>query len=513
MPATINAQDPQVMDGDPEAELLTEEQRFIMDLVLSEGNSVFFTGPAGTGKSFLLRKIIVFLIARHMFEPGAVAVTASTGIAASNIGGMTLHSFAGIGLGVGTMEELIGRIEGNKKKRDRWTTAKVLIIDEISMIDAQLFDKLEEIARRIRGNELPFGGIQLVITGDFFQLPPVSKNSQAKHAFQSKKWNTTIKHAVGLTQIFRQRDPVFTEMLNEMREGCLSLESIARFSKLSRPLNLKNGLEPTELFPLRAEVSTANQSRLGMLPGDEYTYICQDWGITDKKARMQLLSDQAAPQVLKLKKGAQVVLIKNKSAKLVNGSLGQVMGFMGYTTFMEYPEALHHKKWLSDGLPDLHDDPNKDLEETQYPVVRLLRSDGTACIELCIPATWTVEKLVRPTPNAKPRTVTLASRKQVPLTLAWALSIHKAQGQSLDFVRVDLGQVFEKGQAYVALSRATSMEGLQVLNFDPGRVVAHEKVKDFYETLSTSLAPKEGLGRSGWRFWISWRWLNGSRKK
>ena len=156
----------------------------------------------------LLREIIAKLREKHRKDPERVAVTASTGLAACNIGGVTLHSFGGIGLGKEPAAELVRRIKKNSKAKTRWLKTKVLGVDEISMVDADLFDKLEEIARMIRGDGRPFGGLQLVITGDFFQLPPVPDSGKmAKFAFDASTWSTTIEHTIGLTQVFRQKDP------------------------------------------------------------------------------------------------------------------------------------------------------------------------------------------------------------------------------------------------------------------------------------------------------------------
>lgn len=188
--------------------MLSSEQRKVLDLVVDGKKSVFFTGSAGTGKSVLLREIIRVLRDRHKRETDRVAVTASTGLAACNVGGVTLHSFAGIGLGKEAVPELVRKIKRNSKAKLRWMRTKILVIDEISMVDGDLFDKLEGIARIIRNNGRPFGGIQLVITGDFFQLPPVPDYGRiSKFAFDAATWNTSIENTIGLTEVFRQKDP------------------------------------------------------------------------------------------------------------------------------------------------------------------------------------------------------------------------------------------------------------------------------------------------------------------
>jgi PIF1-like helicase/Zinc knuckle len=189
---------------------LSDEQKRVSKLVIEKKQSVFFTGSAGTGKSALMRSIISDLRKIHIKEPDRVAVTASTGLAACNIGGVTLHSFSGIGLGKETVHELVRKIQRNIKARTRWLRTQILIIDEISMVDGELFDKLENIARMIRKSGRPFGGIQLVMTGDFFQLPPVPEHGKSKKvtfAFDAATWPTVINHTIGLTEVFRQKDP------------------------------------------------------------------------------------------------------------------------------------------------------------------------------------------------------------------------------------------------------------------------------------------------------------------
>jgi ATP-dependent DNA helicase PIF1 len=227
---------------------LSEEQKGILTAVVDEGKSIFFTGSAGTGKSVLMKSIINKLRNKYAKEQDRVAVTASTGLAAVNIDGVTLHSFAGIGLGKEPATELLKKIRRSPKARQRWIRTRVLIIDEVSMVDGELFDKLEHVARIIRNNGSPFGGIQLVVTGDFFQLPPVAgNNNTAKFSFDAATWNTCIEHTILLTHVFRQKDATFAGMLNEMRLGRLTPASTKAFQSLSRPLDFTDDLEATEL--------------------------------------------------------------------------------------------------------------------------------------------------------------------------------------------------------------------------------------------------------------------------
>ncbi|KAI1008063.1 ATP-dependent DNA helicase [Podosphaera aphanis] len=470
---------------------LSNEQNNVLDLVVNQSKSVFFTGSAGTGKSVLMRAIIAELRKKYAREPDRVAVTASTGLAACNIGGVTLHSFGGIGLGKDDVPALIKKIKRNPKAKTRWIKTKVLVIDEISMVDGDLFDKLEGVARAMRNNGRPFGGIQLVITGDFFQLPPVpdydSTSRNIKFAFDANTWTSSIDHTIGLTQVFRQKDPVFANMLNEMRLGKITGETVAAFQRLSRSIS-DDGYEATELFPTRNEVDSANSCRMRNLQGEIFKFESRD--SCDKKyahLRDKLLSNMMAPKVLELKKGAQVMLIKNMDDGLVNGTLGKIQSFMSEINFKhlkDSPEGLealgdesvegatknssHSKKQKPHSLAD----PGQ-----LYPYVSFKLADGTVRMVLILPEEWRVEL---------PSGELQASRVQVPLILAWALSIHKAQGQTLERVKIDLKKVFEKGQAYVALSRATSQAGLQVLNFEKRRVMAHPRVAQFYDSLYSS---------------------------
>lgn len=651
---------------------LTEEQRRILSLIVDEGRNVFFTGAAGTGKSVLLRRVISELRRKYRnrtHQP--VAVTASTGLAACNIGGMTLHSFGGIGLGEEPVSRLVEKIRKNKKANRRWKDTKVLVIDEISMIDGGLFDKLEEIARIINKSEAPFGGIQLVITGDFFQLPPVFKpgavaaaapfrneaggfqvrgdgflddlETEGKFSFEAQSWKSVVTTTVELKQVFRQKDDRFSAMLNSIRGGTVTPEIEAAFKQLARTPDVPGDITPTELFPLRWDVDNANRVRMGRLAGREVLYEAQDMYTSEMAERAGKLDLLMCPKSLRLKRGAQVMLVKNMDETLVNGSLGKVIGFMSESSFkltkelppakaervingeltaetaveeffedmanerrcaaakrrekkekalkeeeeqgqgqeqehkfddVDFEELLvleqkrleespqskaidddedeavvvtsgvgHKSRRVAHGFTSDAEEDNPAFEEYQeeedddddvfglkdaspdllahdpsginfarkkallkllskssstgtstgsssglsgggqsWPYVRFLLPDGTMRDLLVQPETWTLE-------DAEGRTE--ASRSQVPLILAWALSIHKSQGQTLEWVKVDLARVFEKGQAYVALSRAVRMEGLQVLGFEKSKIMVHPKVIQFYSGLVSALDVKD----------------------
>ena len=533
--------------------VLSSEQEFVLQLAL-QGKSLFYTGSAGTGKSVLLKSIIKTL--KKVHDKECVAVTASTGLAACNIGGITLHSFAGVGLGEGSLQSLMKKLRRNKKALVRWNKVKVLVIDEVSMINGNFLNKLDEIAKAVRKNRQPFGGIQLVLCGDFFQLPPVNKPNPTKQgslhqqseieetifAFESEAWARTITCTIILKEVFRQRcDQKFIQMLNEMRSGNISDGTAIEFKKLNRGLGTHDGIEPAELYSTRYEVDNANNTRLNQLQGETQLFRALDSGSLPPDQKEAILSNFLAPPKLFLKKNAQVMCIKNFDDTLVNGSLGQVVGFMDRNTYMHYNlmknnpsvpleqieqngkkkvekdksndpclQEEGHDVALDDSIFDFFEDTekldplfnsldselisaskdnkqrkvdfirelNKNSNKLKYPLVRFLSADGINTREALVePEQWAIED-----ENEN----ILAKRIQLPLILAWSLSIHKSQGQTLPKVRVDLKRVFEKGQAYVALSRAVSRGGLQVQNFSRERVLTHPKVVNFYKSLSST---------------------------
>ncbi|SJX62951.1 related to PIF1-DNA helicase involved in mitochondrial DNA repair and telomere length control [Sporisorium reilianum f. sp. reilianum] len=449
---------------------LSQEQRKVLHMVVEEGKNVFFTGSAGTGKSVLLREIIRELRHKYNKRPESVAVTASTGIAACNIGGVTIHSYAGIGLGKEPVLQLMSKIRKQRKATARWQRTQVLIIDEVSMVDPALFDKLEEIARLIRKRpDRPFGGIQVVITGDFFQLPPVNPGGSMTFAFDAQCWDKVVQHKVNLTQVFRQKDESFVTMLNEMRFGKLSQKTIDAFRKLERVPRYDDDIVPTELFPMRQEVDRANMERLNALQSESQSYRAQDGGTLMGEQRERILANSIALPVLHLKKGAQVMLIKNLDETLVNGSVGKVIDFMDDAEYDKQTGALD----MSDMQKEERDKAPR-TSTRKWPLVRFHLPNGQTRDYLVRPESWKTEL-----PDGEVQ----ASRTQVPLILAWAMSIHKSQGQTLPCCKINLGRVFEKGQAYVALSRATSLEGLQVLGFKPDKVMAHPRVIQWSQSL------------------------------
>lgn len=444
---------------------LTDEQLSVINLLLN-GENVFLTGGGGVGKSYLLSAIYTEFpgLKQRLSKrknPDCVSklpriqMCALTGCAALLLGhkAKTVHSWAGIGLGKESVAELYIKICRNRKAKRNWLCTDLLIIDEISMMTAELFDKLDSLGKKIRANKLPFGGIQLLIVGDFFQLPPVSKGDDGvQFAFESAAWLTAITSSVELTIIQRQKDEAFQKILKEARVGSLTKESVQVLTERQQRDWKDNKIRPTLLFPRRSEVDMINDTNLKALQGRKYTYTARlvhdgkaPTGFTEKDEAFQkvlALFDSAASysKELVLMLGAQVMLIANTNPTegLVNGSRGIVTGFCSYS---------------------------------ELPVVEFVNGiKKTVGVH-----NWPIEEYE------------FVSRSQIPLQLAFALTTHKCQGATLDSALVDIGSgIFEYGQAYVALSRVRSLEALYVYDFDKTAFRAHPKVKGFYSKLSTN---------------------------
>ena len=498
---------------------LSEEQQSIVHAVVQRGENLFFTGSAGTGKSVVLRQLVVDLHRKH----GAyyVGVTASTGLAACNIHGQTLHKFLSIGLGTGSPQDLALKIKRNGAAKKRWKLLKVLVIDEILMIDGKLFTKIDQVAQMVRDSRQPFGGIQLVCCGDFFQLPPVSHDNTAQYCFQSPSWARAMRHTIVLNKVFRQQgDTDLIDMLNALRVGALDARMVAMFQRLLRRVDYKDQIGPTELFPTRQEVKRANETRLQQLPGRVHVYVAND---SDRSPQLKrLFENLMCEERLELKVGAQVMFLKNSvGSNVVNGSIGTVVDFMGEDLYTKIFAQFHPSDFINaspafvdvlcllSGLVGRSDySPEQqqaflNVPEHWKPKVSKLAYDAMAAaksselLPLVNLKTNTDFTLVlvrreefsvdqgRISAGNMP-TVDTLTREQLPLLLAWAMSIHKAQGQSIDRLRVDLRRTFEKGQIYVALSRATNKEHLEVFNFDHRRVAMSLEVRDYYKTLSSA---------------------------
>lgn len=439
---------------------LTHKQLSVIDFLL-KGENIALMGAAGCGKSYLLSVIYTEfpgMKKRIMASkyPGSVSklpriqMCALTGCAALLLGNKakTLHSWAGIGLGKGSISELYTKIRRNQKAFRNWLCTDLLIIDEISMMTAELLDKLNQLAKKVRSNQRPFGGIQVIFVGDFYQLPPVNKSDdETRFAFESEAWKEVITASIELTEIKRQTDEVFQRVLKEARVGKLSRESCA-ILRAREGLNWRdNKIRPTLIFPKRAEVTMINDSNLRALTGRRYTYkarLAYDGKIPDGFAesdegflRALNLADTEGAYVkeLELAINAQVMLVANIAPEkgLVNGSRGVIVGF---------------------------------CEGSELPIVEFV--NGVK--QIIGTHAWPIEDYE------------FVSRTQVPLRLAFAITGHKCQGSTLDSALVDIGAgIFEYGQAYVALSRVRSLDALFVHDFDPLAFKAHPKVKDFYK--------------------------------
>jgi ATP-dependent DNA helicase PIF1 len=448
---------------------LNTAQRQAFDAV-AMGKHIFLTGPGGTGKSFLLQMLYNTLASRINKK---VALTALTGCAALLVHprAKTLHSWAGVGLAKESATHLVKEIRKSRKSSMRWIGTDILVIDEISMMTPEFFEKLDEIGRAIRRTpNQPFGGIQLVLVGDFYQLPPVVRQDisgisvETCFLFESPLWNELKLETHALTEIVRQKDPVFQEVLNQARRGELTKKSIKVLASRMGLDYKDQAIQPTMLFTRRAQVDEINMSHLRKLTTERRTFkastlfqpIESTKGLTEedpfvKKAILKLDTDASYNAELTLAIGAQVMLLVNKpDLGLANGSRGVVTGFG--------PSTEEHSPASSSVKVDA---------ALLVPFVKF-RNGLTIPIEH---NTWEVPDFHG------------VMRKQIPLRLAYAITIHKAQGATLDCALIDIGnKTFEYGQAYVALSRVKDLESLYIHDFEPTAVKAHPKVKAFYST-------------------------------
>ncbi|KAL3757376.1 hypothetical protein ACHAWU_008537 [Discostella pseudostelligera] len=464
---------------------LNDEQCKVVESILS-GYSTFFTGPAGSGKSHVLSTLLKaneegIGNAMNNGKPRKIIVTATTGVAACNVGGVTIHSFAGVGAGNASAAEIAKRVMGNEYTKGRWRDVDVLVIDEISMLAGSFLDKLSFVASRARNDRRPFGGVQLVVCGDFFQLPPVELGKDG-FAFEAKCWSEVITCSVLLKQVFRQQgDVTLMNILDEARVGELSAQSaeiLRRHGTLPAAAlgsartfgDKKEKIIPTLLECRNREVDKANELEMHKLPGEIHSYKSRDKAINETM-KAQLKHCQAPPQ-LDLKVGAQVMLLKNIDLEkgLANGSRGVIVGFQRPKNESDVPTGF--KKM--------------DLPVVKFDSMKAVGKEGDGDS-----TEGNNEFTIHPEEWAnKIGDQTVSSRVQIPLRLAWSISVHKSQGMTIPNLAVNLSGVFEYGQAYVALSRATDLERLTLRGFSEKCFRAHPKVKAFYNLLDNGGASK-----------------------
>lgn len=385
--------------------------------ILKSGHNVFLTGSAGAGKTYTLNQYIHYLRARKV----PVAITASTGIAATHMNGMTIHTWSGIGIKDSLDDDDLTGMFERKYLRNQIDKAQVLIIDEISMLHGKQLDMVNQVLKFFKQNNAPFGSLQVVVAGDFFQLPPVSKNRESnrdKFCFMSEAWQDAKFNICYLTEQHRQQDNVLNQILNQIRAQNVSEQSI---EQLQGTRNQSVEADITRLFTHNVDVEQINQRHLARLDRDEKVFIAEVKG--NEKLLQTLTANVRAPEKLVLKMGAKVMFVKNNMENgYINGTLGEVVGFVD-----EQGQVLPKIK-LREGM-------------------RLIVS----------PETWSIDS-----DSGK----ALASYSQIPLCLAWAITVHKSQGMTLEAAEMDLSQTFEKGQGYVALSRLKSLDGLRLLGLN-----------------------------------------------
>ena len=382
--------------------------------ILKSGKNIFLTGSAGTGKTYVLNKYIKYLKERRV----PVSITASTGIAATHLEGTTIHAWSGIGIKNALSTRNLLELKKKKYLKKNIDKSKVLIIDEISMLHKKQLDMVNEVLKYFRETEEAFGGIQVVLCGDFFQLPPIgdyNETNRDKFSFMSQSWldaNLTICY---LTDQYRQTDNELNQILNEIRTGNISQNSKDILSSNQVELDVD---EPTKLYTHNVDVDRINIQHLNSIKGKKENYKATIKG--NLKLAETVKRSIMAPEKLELKIGSKVMFVKNNHEKgYLNGSLGNVI------------------RYDNDGLP----------------IVRLLNGyEITAEHE-----DWRIED-----ESGK----MLVSFQQVPLRLAWAITVHKSQGMTLDTAEMDLSKTFEKGQGYVALSRVKSLAGLNLTAYN-----------------------------------------------
>ena len=414
--------------------------------VLKMGKNVFLTGSAGTGKTFVLKQYINYLRDNGVFP----TILAPTGIAASHLKGKTIHSFFSLGIKDSFSDEDIYNIVTKIYLKKRFDNLKVLIIDEISMVSPTIFTVMDKILQGFKKSNKPFGGVQVVLSGDFFQLPPIHKEPTNKRfAWQSPSWKNADFQTCYLTKKYRQeQDNQLSTILDNIREGKISKEIIKLLdSRIDAEVNYEH--KSTKLYTHNYDVDSINMKELEKLDGEIHTYNYSKRG-TSKNVETILRNSILSP-ILQLKRNTLVMFIKNsKNGEYVNGTTGKVIGF------------------------------NK---ETDAPIVQISKY-----IKLEVEnEKWIMENEFGDE---------LASVTQYPLKLAWAITIHKSQGMTLSSAEIDLSKTFETGQGYVALSRVRDIDGLRLKGYNEKAFEVDKVILDIDKRIKESSNKSELLFKS-----------------
>ncbi len=417
--------------------------------IMKTGVNIYLTGSAGSGKTFLLNQYIKYLEEHDI----PVAVTASTGIAATHMNGMTIHGWSGIGIRETMDEHDLELLETKQYLWKRFEKARVLIIDEVSMLHAHRLDMIERVCRRFKRNDKPFGGLQVILSGDFFQLPPINRSNEPDlkdMVIYSEAWRLMNPAICYLTEQHRQEDEILTSILNTIRDNTIDVE---QFEHLEKRLHadLPDGVKATKLYTHNANVDHENMLALATIASDERIYRMTSTG---PEALVGILKKSClAHEELRLKIGAEVMCIKNNFEEgYVNGTRGKIVNFLD----------------------------SNDLSGQVYTPVIELYNGKTIFVT---PETWAIEE------DGKVK----AAISQLPLRLAWAITIHKSQGMSLDNAEIDLSRAFAYGMGYVALSRVRTLSGIRLIGFSPDALRVDPKVLEFDQDLRNQSTQNELL--------------------
>jgi len=418
-------------------ENLTEAQKNGWFILQKKNTNCFLTGHAGTGKTHLLKQ----WLSKHSYKRG-VKVMASTGMAAVAIGGRTFHSFFGLGIGKGKDEEIVDHTCKNGRKVQLIKETDCIIVDEISMLSGRLINIANIICQHIRGNPSPWGGIKVITCGDFGQLPPISDDGSPTidWAFKSETWKSSDMKTIFLDDPVRTEDVEFLNILDKVRVGHVDL-SVAKFLKnhILDPSEI-DSFEGTRIYSTRAKVDEFNRRKLDELPSEEVTFQTSYTG--NEQYFETLKNSLPIPDLLVLKKDALVMLrVNDMDGKFINGTLARVIICHKFQHYLELENILTHERFIV----------YKHTFEWQNDTGKVV-----------------------------------AEARNFPVTLAWACTIHKSQGASISRLLVDMGYLWEYGQAYVALSRSSDPTNLKIINPNVDGIKACPEVIEFYENLETS---------------------------